>query len=455
MTVTQMNLGLMPGQIAVAAAPEVEVTEPGGEPALVRLAREYAIHVGDSRPPALRDLEVMMTFGRFLRVKTSGLALFEAGGNWDALGVEADSARTRVFARPPRWRLADPALTEPLRTIRRHAVTIPERFGQFYEWLSAYYVPYRALPEATAVFDGVKAQWDEYVQARIIDRLNGELREWAEVHVAAAAADAYRAMCATATVTLGREAFVERVLKQALDQFPTEADVRDKLRIELRDPLPASAHPTRETVEFLLGVKGRMDEEARVLSAHAETAEADLQAARLRAEGEAERQRREMQMLHDMHAQIEQEAREAARSELSPIMARIAFARERLAESLAGGLEAVTDGKALTEQQKRSIRSAMEFWRMGDQDETPALRNMVDNLEAALGPAQPKGAGRRHGKRETPSQALASALESLNTQIALQQAQLKAQAAFAEGFHFEFEESSMSDMEDGNAPAAE
>jgi hypothetical protein len=97
----------------------------------------------------------------------------------------------------------------------------------------------------------------------------------------------------------------------------------------------------------------------------------------------------------------------------------------------------------------------MEFWRMGDQDETPALRNMVDNLEAALGPAQPKGAGRRHGKREAPSQALATALESLNTQIALQQAQLKAQAAFAEGFHFEFEESSMSDMEDGNAPAAE
>jgi|SRR5579859_1335871 len=435
MSISQISLGLMGER--VETPPAVEVAE---EPALARLAREYAIHVGDNRPPALRDLEVLMTFGRFARVKTSGMTLFEAGGDWAALGVEADSARTRVFARPPRWRLADPVLIEPLRTIRRHAVTIPDRYGQYFEWLSAFYIPYRALPEAEAAFAEVKTAWDQYVEEHIIAKLNGELRMWAEANVAAAADDAHKSLRATAAIVVDRRAFIERVLEQALVQFPSEAAVRAKLRIALRDPMPAAAHPTRDTVEFLLGVKERMDEERRLLSAQAGAAEADQEAAQMRLQGEAERQAHEMEMLNQMHSQIEADAREAARTELSPIMARLSFARERLTEALAGGVDAIAQGKALTEQQKRSIRSAVEFWRLVDQDESPALHAMVDNLEAALGPAQPKGARRGHGRREAPSLALTNALENLNTQLALQQAQMNAQATYSEGYHFEFEE---------------
>lgn len=336
--------------------------------------------------PALSAaLQVQLSLGRIINMRSSGLTIFQTASEWPDIGMDERGARAQVFRRPPMKSLAPSGTMEPALQLYHALLDLRPRYGSYQPWYNAYFVPFKAERKLMEVAGGLITKFDEF-RDDLIEKLP-EIHAWMEKSMRAAAAEAYDAYAATVKEPGLRKSFIDRVLAAAERRFPTPEKIHAKLVLEVVDVFPADMQPTAEMVELVTGLKEQVEAETRAAQARAEKEEAEAEAARSQAHMLEMQQQAERAMIEKMHqrrlAHADSLLRQEAEAQLAPVMAAFEHSRGIVHDSVAKALTYVREGKSIPSKVIESLRKNVQLYQLVTVGEVE-LDEKVTKLEAIL-----------------------------------------------------------------------
>jgi hypothetical protein len=375
--------------ITFLTPPDLDASRPRpGVVILNEIVKQLPEQVGANAmqmPAFSAALQVQLSLGRILNVRSSGLTIFQTASEWPDLGVDEHGARARVFRRPPMKALAPPGTMEPAVQLYHALLDLRPRYGSYQPWYNAYFVPFKAERKLMQVANGLITKFNDF-RDELADKLP-EIHSWMEDSMRAAAAEAYDAYAATVDAPGSRKSFIDRVLSAAERRFPSPEKIQSKLVLEVVDIFPADLQPTAEMIETILGLKEQIEAQTRVALAHAEKEEAEADAARSQAQMLEMRQHAEREMIEQMHerrlAHADSLLRQEAEAQLAPVMAAFEHSRAVIHDSVAKALAYVQDGKAIPGTVIKSLRKNVQLYQLVTVGEVE-LDEKVTSLEALL-----------------------------------------------------------------------
>lgn len=207
------------------------------------------------------------TDGMRCLIRAFGLRTFDISAMLTEAGIPADDPRATVF-RDLRGGLIDRKIPNALRAIAARATTVCKNAGAIQVWhggRKAWWVPLAASSKFERAVNDLIKEFDDKRDRLLLEQypmIKHRARErWAEASRAA-----YRNLSRLDSLNgVSRDEFMARLMSAFENRFPTEKDIREKIRMEL---VPVE-RPLPEKVERILQDVRRAERERQEAEAEA------------------------------------------------------------------------------------------------------------------------------------------------------------------------------------------
>ncbi|MCI0338543.1 MAG: hypothetical protein L0226_13285 [Acidobacteria bacterium] len=352
------------------------------------------------------DLSALEDEGIYVNVDANGFGILDRRLDWEALGVELPQ-NTDVAFTPPRCGLLPNRYRRPLLTPVSQAHSALHKYSYhfrltetLFETPAYRWIPWRAFTEFEAAFD--KA-YDNLNKARqkALDHYD-EIRDEVVVTFRQVAVDSAQRLESTGAIV--PEDFGDRIVRNVLDAFPTEDELRQKLTLRFQVGVILLGSEMLREQRLAAEERYRLEQvesERRIECLRTSAAEKSVQqqmwaeeeSLRLKLVSEEEERKQEAEVKEHIRQMKLDAAREKLQETLSPLQEGAVQLRAQIYESAVAMQEALQKHDFLPGATAKKARHLAHWFRLMNFQSDSELEQLLTGLESLA--AKSKGKNKR------------------------------------------------------------